>query len=65
MSIPKSKRGKTQGVPSTSESRGDMSPVHPWIYAHDNKLSAIRIFTNRSRRVDAHRTHEEPTVDVL
>ena len=32
--LPKSRWDKTQGVPSTSKSRGTCPPVHPRIYAH-------------------------------
>jgi len=34
MSTPESRGDKTQGVPSTSTSRGTCPPVHPRIYAH-------------------------------
>ena len=34
MSTPKKVGGGTQGVPSTSKSRGTCPSVHPWIYAH-------------------------------
>jgi len=32
--LPKSRGDKTQGVPSTSKSRGTCPPVHRRIYAH-------------------------------
>ena len=43
--LPKSRGDKTQGVPSTSKSRGTCPPVHPRISAHGRLQATPSIYS--------------------